>query len=33
MAPRMLQSCETIRIIADVNSDQQDRGLQSYVQL
>ena len=30
-APRMLQELRHIRIIADVNSDQQDRGLQSYV--
>jgi multidrug efflux pump len=31
-APRMYQELRTIPIIADVNSDQQDRGLQSWVQ-
>jgi len=31
-APRMLQELRTIPIIADVNSDQQDRGLQAFVQ-
>ena len=31
-APRMFQELKTIPIIADVNSDQQDRGLQSWVQ-
>jgi multidrug efflux pump len=31
-APRMLQQFRTIPVIADVNSDQQDRGLQAYVQ-
>ena len=31
-APRMLQELRTIPIIADVNSDQQDRGLQAMVQ-
>ncbi len=31
-APRMLQQLRTIPIIADVNSDQQDRGLQAYVE-
>jgi multidrug efflux pump len=31
-APRMLQELRGIRSITDVNSDQQDRGLQSYVQ-
>ena len=31
-APRMLQQLRTIPIIADVNSDQQDRGLQAFVQ-
>jgi multidrug efflux pump len=31
-APRMFQQLRTIPIIADVNSDQQDRGLQAYVQ-
>src|SRR5262249_35954427 len=30
-APRMLQQLRTIPIIADVNSDQQDRGLQADV--
>jgi multidrug efflux pump len=30
-APRMLRELRTIPIIADVNSDQQDRGLQAYV--
>jgi multidrug efflux pump len=30
-APRMLQHLRTIPIIADVNSDQQDRGLQAFV--
>jgi multidrug efflux pump len=30
--PRMLQALRTIPIIADVNSDQQDRGLQAYLQ-
>ena len=30
-APRMLQELKTVPIIADVNSDQQDRGLQSLV--
>jgi multidrug efflux pump len=29
--PRMLQALRTIPVIADVNSDQQDRGLQAYV--
>jgi multidrug efflux pump len=31
-APRMLQQLRAIPLIADVNSDQQDRGLQAYVQ-
>ena len=31
-APRMLQEMRTIPLIADVNTDQQDRGLQAYVQ-
>jgi multidrug efflux pump len=31
-APRMLQELRSIPIIADVNSDQQDRGLQAFVQ-
>jgi multidrug efflux pump len=31
-APRMLQELKTIPIIADVNSDQQDRGLQAMVE-
>jgi multidrug efflux pump len=31
-APRMLRQLRTIPLIADVNSDQQDRGLQAYVQ-
>ena len=31
-APQMLQELRTIPIIADVSSDQQDRGLQSMVQ-
>ena len=31
-APRMLQELRSISIIADVNSDQQDRGLQAFVQ-
>jgi multidrug efflux pump len=31
-APRMLQQLRTIPLIADVNSDQQDRGLQAFVQ-
>ena len=31
MLPRMLQELRTIPIIADVNSDQQDHGLQSMV--
>ncbi|MGB7592848.1 MAG: efflux RND transporter permease subunit [Terriglobia bacterium] len=31
-APRMLQQLRTIRIIADVNSDQQNNGLQAWVQ-
>lgn len=31
VAPRMLQELRTIPIIADVNSDQQDRGLQAFV--
>ncbi len=31
-APRMLQLLRTIRIIADVSSDQQDLGLQAWVQ-
>src|SRR5579863_65073 len=31
-APKMLQQLKGIRIIADVNSDQQDRGLQAMVQ-
>jgi multidrug efflux pump len=30
-APRMLQELKTVPIIADVNSDQQDRGLQSMI--
>ncbi len=30
-APRMLRQLRTIPIIADVNSDQQDRGLQAFV--
>ena len=30
--PRMLQELRTIPIIADVNTDQQDRGLQAFVQ-
>jgi len=30
-APRMLQELKTVPIIADVNSDQQDRGLQSLI--
>ena len=30
-APRMLQRVRTIPVIADVNSDQQDRGLQAFV--
>jgi multidrug efflux pump len=30
-APRMLQELKTVPVIADVNSDQQDRGLQSMV--
>jgi multidrug efflux pump len=31
--PRMLQALRTIPLIVDVNTDQQDRGLQSYVQV
>ena len=31
-APRMLQELRTIPVITDVNTDQQDRGLQAYVQ-
>jgi multidrug efflux pump len=31
-APRMLGELKAVPIIADVNSDQQDRGLQAYVQ-
>ena len=31
-APRMLQELRTIPLIADVNSDQQNRGLQAMVQ-
>ncbi|HEV2352126.1 MAG TPA: multidrug efflux RND transporter permease subunit [Terriglobia bacterium] len=31
-APRMLQQLKTIPIIADVNSDQQNRGLQAFLQ-
>jgi multidrug efflux pump len=31
-APRMLQELRTLRLIADVNTDQQDRGLQAFVQ-
>jgi multidrug efflux pump len=31
-APRMLQEMRTIPLIADVNTDQQDRGLQAFVQ-
>ena len=31
--PRMLQALRTIPVIVDVNSDQQDRGLQAYVQV
>jgi multidrug efflux pump len=31
-APRMLQELRAIPIVADVNSDQQDRGLQAFVQ-
>jgi len=31
--PRMLRELRTIPLIADVNSDQQDRGLQAYVQV
>jgi len=31
-APRILQQLRMVPIIADVNSDQQDRGLQAYVQ-
>jgi multidrug efflux pump len=31
--PRMLQGLRTIPLIVDVNTDQQDRGLQSYVQV
>jgi len=31
--PRMLQALRTVPSIADVNSDQQDRGLQAYVQV
>jgi multidrug efflux pump len=31
-APRMLQELRTVPVIADVNSDQQDRGLQAFVQ-
>jgi multidrug efflux pump len=30
--PRMLQELRTIPVIADVNTDQQDQGLQAYVQ-
>ncbi len=32
-APLMLQQLETLPMIVDVNSDQQNRGLQSYVQV
>ena len=32
-SPRMLEQLKAIPIIADVNSDQQDRGLQSFVQV
>ena len=31
-APKMLQALQTIRLIADVSSDQQDRGLQAMIQ-
>ncbi len=31
-APRMLEELRTISLIADVNTDQQDRGLQAFVQ-
>jgi multidrug efflux pump len=31
--PRMLQALRTVPVIVDVNSDQQDRGLQAYVQV
>jgi multidrug efflux pump len=31
--PRMLQALRTVPLIVDVNSDQQDRGLQAYVQV
>ncbi len=31
-APRMLQELRTIPLIADVNTDQQDHGLQAFVQ-
>ncbi len=31
-APRMLQEMRTLPLIADVNTDQQDRGLQAFVQ-
>jgi multidrug efflux pump len=31
--PRMLQELRTVPLIVDVNSDQQDRGLQAYVQV
>jgi multidrug efflux pump len=31
-APRMLQELRNIPLVADVNSDQQDRGLQAFVQ-
>jgi multidrug efflux pump len=31
--PRMLQALRTIPLIVDVNTDQQDRGLQAYVQV
>jgi multidrug efflux pump len=31
--PRMLQALRTIPLIVDVNSDQQDRGLQAYLQV
>ncbi|MDD5543685.1 MAG: multidrug efflux RND transporter permease subunit [Acidobacteriia bacterium] len=31
-APRMLRQLRTLSVIADVNSDQQDRGLQAYLE-
>jgi len=31
-APRMLQEMRTLPLVADVNTDQQDRGLQAFVQ-